>query len=66
MAPGWLDRGEKLLVPERKQDGTKVEGSILDAASPERQNGEAGVAGVLRPSESEGAQLDRAFGGMGT
>ena len=58
VAPGWLDRGERILEPERK--GSVHVEDIMDA--PEQELGEQGMGSVLRPQESEGAELDRAFG----
>ena len=58
VAPGWLDRGERILEPERRES-VHVE-DIMDA--PEQSQGMQGTGAVLRPQESEGAELDRAFG----
>lgn len=48
-------------MPERKQDGSRAESSILDVEDQEGRGAQA-----LKPQESEGAELDRAFGGAGT
>jgi len=58
VAPGWLDRLEKILEPE-KRESLHVE-SIIDA--PEQDQGLQGTGAVLSPQESAGAELDRAFG----
>lgn len=63
VAPGWLDEEVKMLVPERKGDGGGQQGgSLLDEAAPQQQQGEA-MQGVVQ--SDEGAELDRAFGGLG-
>ena len=68
LAPGWLDRSEKILEPERK-------GSI---GSPAAINDQAKRASIMdsdiesnktQPTSQEvqdpaGDELDRAFGGM--
>ena len=67
VAPGWLDREEKLLEPKRasiastsgKGDGGE-EGSNLMDRQEEEQTVAAEQGGGLG-----GEELDRAFGGMG-
>ncbi|KAJ5182531.1 hypothetical protein N7492_000147 [Penicillium capsulatum] len=61
VAPGWLDREEKLLQPSRAagSESARVE-SLLDSSSAEQ--------GSSIPSmvpRDEGEELDRAFGGLG-
>ncbi|KAF9891245.1 hypothetical protein FE257_004809 [Aspergillus nanangensis] len=64
VAPGWLDRDEKLLQPSRTtttSSGSHAEPSLLDSAS-------ADPSAVALPSmkpHDEGEELDRAFGGLG-
>ena len=58
LAPGWLDRQEKILEPERRES-LHVE-DIMDA--PSQDQGIQGSGAVLSPQESAGAELDRAFG----
>ena len=66
VAPGWLDREEKILKPKRLSampqeeglSGQSAEGSLLDQPS-----------GALHPADQDtrdaaGQELDRAFGGM--
>ncbi|OJJ48411.1 hypothetical protein ASPZODRAFT_140706 [Penicilliopsis zonata CBS 506.65] len=62
VAPGWLDRDEKLLQPSRAAAsmGSSHERSLLDSQP-------AGPDMSQLPSVSprdEGAELDRAFGGL--
>ena len=57
VAPGWLDREEKLLQPVSKQSPQ----SDLLATEPEQ----ALRAPAMSPSR-EGEELDRAFGGLST
>lgn len=68
LAPGWLDRSEKILEPERK----------ASIGSPAAVNGPAKLASIMdsdiegketQPAlqgvqDSAGDELDRAFGGM--
>ncbi|KAI9846870.1 MAG: hypothetical protein M1837_003482 [Sclerophora amabilis] len=69
VAPGWLDRDEKILEPERKRDdqtpghlihGTDGETS-LDVGAGQRASG----ASRNDTSTREGEELDRAFGNIG-
>ena len=69
VAPGWLDRDEKILQPKRT--------SILDISKPgehsmsdenimdQQDCGQDPQAGNNPASDPAGEQLDRAFGGMG-
>ena len=56
VAPGWLDREEKLLEPQRLSEppssAQSSESSRRDAAPPAAE-------------DAEGTELDRAFGGLG-
>ncbi|KAF4544158.1 Conserved oligomeric golgi complex subunit 2 protein [Lasiodiplodia theobromae] len=66
VAPGWLDEDVKMLVPERKGDGGgggQQGGSLLDEAAPQQQQQGEAMQGVVQ--SDEGAELDRAFGGLG-
>lgn len=64
VAPGWLDRDEKLLQPSRSSTSPGTAGaaeSLLDSSSADQ-----GVSTM--PSmvpRDEGEELDRAFGGLG-
>lgn len=59
MAPGWLDRAEKILEPTKAPSKLSNEQTLLDGHS-------ASVisAPAMSPSR-EGEELDRAFGGLG-
>lgn len=61
VAPGWLDRDEKILQPSRTVTSPEAKGeSLLDSSSEDQ--------GSSMPSmvpRDEGEELDRAFGGMG-
>ncbi|KAH8702342.1 hypothetical protein BGW36DRAFT_114925 [Talaromyces proteolyticus] len=64
VAPGWLDRDEKLLQPEAIH-GSSVHGdaaspSILDSSTREQ---ELQATPAIAPRD-EGEELDRAFGGL--
>ncbi|KAJ5089107.1 hypothetical protein N7532_007791 [Penicillium argentinense] len=60
VAPGWLDRDEKLLQPSRSAMSPEAKGeSLLDSSSADQ--------GTSMPSmvpRNEGEELDRAFGGL--
>lgn len=67
VAPGWLDREEKILEPSKKQESTLAsarinapEPSIMDS-----QDGGSAVRSLTEEKAAEGEELDRAFGGMG-
>lgn len=68
LAPGWLDRDEKILEPERsgKYTGAPAPGhsqdqsvNIMDWQNDDRQEAEAEAF-----TAAAGDELDRAFGGM--
>ncbi|KAJ5575865.1 hypothetical protein N7535_002791 [Penicillium sp. DV-2018c] len=64
LAPGWLDRDEKLLQPSRTSMSPGGQGdaeqSLLDSASPDQ---ESARLPTMEPHD-EGKELDRAFGGL--
>lgn len=64
VAPGWLDRDEKILQPTRTDDQAaqdrKAQSNIMDSL----ETGPNGK-GLIEQREDEGHELDRAFGGMG-
>jgi len=69
LAPGWLDREEKILQPERTSEMGVSHPSIARAGSAnimdqldEHEAVENGQDATIRPA---GDELDRAFGGMG-
>lgn len=64
LAPGWLDRDEKLLQPTRSTTSQANAGaavSLLDSASDDQ---EASIMPSMVPRD-EGEELDRAFGSLG-
>ena len=70
VAPGWLDREEKILEPRRGGTGAEValgavkvpSDSIMDRHDEQRPEEARRDEGGADPA---GDQLDRAFGGMG-
>lgn len=64
VAPGWLDREEKLLQPSRvspTQAPMEQQGpSLLDSSSADQDS--SGLPAMI--PRDEGEELDRAFGGM--
>ncbi|OQD68448.1 hypothetical protein PENDEC_c035G03168 [Penicillium decumbens] len=64
VAPGWLDSEEKLLQPSRASippEAQKGAESLLDSTSADQ--GSASMPAMA--PQNEGAELDRAFGGLG-
>ena len=57
VAPGWLDSESRLLQPEKMSSPPASEEHMAKGKQPEQ------VAPA--PDDDEGAQLDKAFGGMG-
>lgn len=68
VAPGWLDREEKILEPQRKSasrtasDQMDIDMSIMDTQDSE---GAPVTRSLTEQRAAEGEELDRAFGGMG-
>jgi hypothetical protein len=60
VAPGWLDREEKILEPT-KAGKQKAQADLLDRKSSEGEA--AAMPSAISPSR-EGEELDRAFGGL--
>lgn len=61
VAPGWLDREEKILEPERRNDNnTASAGNIMDM----EQDGGPAERSLTQERRDAGEELDRAFGGM--
>ncbi|KAI4149232.1 MAG: hypothetical protein LQ340_004740 [Diploschistes diacapsis] len=60
VAPGWLDREEKILEPERRQPG-QAQGGLAQENIMDMQEGSGPPE---RSLTQEGEELDRAFGGM--
>lgn len=69
LAPGWLDREEKILEPEKKRDSIAVTATTDHSNNIMDMDSESGPSGVQAmndlPSNSGGEELDRAFGSMG-
>jgi hypothetical protein len=65
VAPGWLDREEKLLQPSRVSASPDVQGdahpSLLDSSAPDESSSQLPA---MTP-QNDGDELDRAFGGLG-
>ena len=69
LAPGWLDREEKILEPERGSIGGSAtpgraevhSANIMDQQDERAQGSSRAGVGV----DVAGDELDRAFGGMG-
>lgn len=63
VAPGWLDRDEKLLQPQAigSPDSKGNAESLLDSA--ETDHGSSNIPSI-KPQD-QGEELDRAFGGLG-
>lgn len=59
VAPGWLDRDEKILQPSRTATSPDAKESLLDSSS-----GDQGSSMPSMMPRNEGDELDRAFGGM--
>ncbi|KAF3479676.1 uncharacterized protein GIQ15_06652 [Arthroderma uncinatum] len=64
VAPGWLDREEKLLQPTHAAGHASAGAhqSLLDR--PLMEQADKDTASAMEP-RSEGVELDRAFGGLG-
>jgi hypothetical protein len=61
VAPGWLDRDEKILQPSRTGASPEAKGeSLLDSSS-----GDQGSSMPSMQPRNEGEELDRAFGALG-
>lgn len=60
VAPGWLDREEKILEPT-KLESARDQASLLDSRSSETDA--VAIPPAMVPSR-EGEELDRAFGGL--
>ena len=60
VAPGWLDREEKILEPAKKNESIGgVQANIMDL----QEEGPAGRS-LADERSAAGEELDRAFGGM--
>lgn len=61
VAPGWLDREEKILEPVKAKDEVKKGASLLDGGD---TDGQAVPQMPAIQATREGEELDRAFGGL--
>ncbi|KAL8847548.1 MAG: hypothetical protein Q9221_007407 [Calogaya cf. arnoldii] len=65
VAPGWLDRDEKILQPAKMAAGSTVGEQGQSTNLMDQQAEETSDANMQQPVPSrEGDELDRAFGGM--
>ena len=70
-APGWLDRDEKILEPEKHVEAgversSKAKVQEKDLLGDDEQTEDSGGAAVTERTGADlGAQMDRAFGGLG-
>lgn len=69
VAPGWLDRDEKILQPQRTTNNSRMSGSIQDGNASvslmDRQDGNQHDMNMQdTTTDAAGDELDRAFGGM--
>jgi hypothetical protein len=62
VAPGWLDRDEKILEPVKAKDDAKKGASLLDSGDADDQ---AASQMPAIQAVCEGEELDRAFGRLG-
>lgn len=62
VAPGWLDREEKMLEPERRQTSAGV--AKAAQTETELQNERGGGGTQAEVDDAEGRELDEAFGIM--
>ncbi|MCJ1247976.1 hypothetical protein MMC30_005191 [Trapelia coarctata] len=68
VAPGWLDREEKILEPQKRRGGpgasdqTNTHMNVMDIQDSE---GALAIRSLSEERAAEGEELDRAFGGMG-
>lgn len=72
VAPGWLDREERILEPERKEGGETLRrvpqtaggGVHIGSASTGGPASTSRGTGASATTGAEGEELDRAFGGL--
>ena len=68
VAPGWLDREEKILEPKRASQveiGGHGPGSTVGSIMDEQDEAQTARSRQERTPDPAGEELDRAFGGMG-
>lgn len=65
VAPGWLDREEKILQPAKAATDNTVNRPEQSATLMDQQTEETSDVAMQQPAPSqEGDELDRAFGGL--
>ena len=65
IAPGWLDRDEKILEPEKMRNSSTAEQDLVSDGMTGVETGADGGNDHAAPySREEAEQLDRFFGGM--
>ena len=68
VAPGWLDRNEKILEPERRASAgpsAAIQDQVRPASIMDSKIGDKQTQPALQDSQNAaGDELDRAFGGM--
>ena len=66
VAPGWLDRDEKILEPEKLQSAgvSRIENSQTQSIRNSMEWQNSGSANEAFTGNVAGDELDRAFGGM--
>lgn len=66
VAPGWLDREEKILEPEKRHSRTtgSIQAPVAEMNIMDIQDGGPAKRSLTEERAAEGEELDRAFGGM--
>lgn len=69
VAPGWLDREEKILEPERITSNSRASGSMQDrneslSLMDRQDSDQQDISMQDTVTNAAGDELDRAFGGM--
>lgn len=67
VAPGWLDREEKILEPVKQRDNyiTEVARGVQQMSIMDSQDAGPAHLSLADERATQGAELDRAFGSMG-
>jgi len=68
VAPGWLDRDEKILEPQRKPESRTAANQMeanMNIMDTQDSEGAPVTRSLTEQRAAEGEELDRAFGGMG-
>ena len=66
VAPGWLDREEKILEPAKKRDSVAASSqpSMREVDMLDSQADAPAFRNLTQERDAEGDELDRVFGGM--